>query len=247
MTERPGLGGAAVQVLATQVAADSNHFAPFLADLADRCIRDRDANLAGRRVRSRVRFPAEVRATGLARVLMAAYGRKAAVVLIYVPVGLSAGDERALVAASEWLTHHARIAVWLAGAALQVVDRVRAVPITLPPFLTRLLTEADHPDPSADGVRPLEASGKPFDQSVDPSPAPHAVGPAPTTAVLTYPPRSGVPRPDSASERALERALATHSWAQGRHWNHTYEWHLLAKAYRLDLYWPTERLVVEVD
>jgi very-short-patch-repair endonuclease len=45
----------------------------------------------------------------------------------------------------------------------------------------------------------------------------------------------------------LERALAPHGWAQGRRWNHTYEWHLLGKPYRLDLYWEAERLVVEID
>jgi len=46
---------------------------------------------------------------------------------------------------------------------------------------------------------------------------------------------------------ALERSLARHDWALGRCWNHTFEYHLLRKAYRLDLYWPDEGVVVEVD
>jgi very-short-patch-repair endonuclease len=76
--------------------------------------------------------------------------------------------------------------------------------------------------------------------------------PPPTDAadagpILTYPPLSGVPRPDSPAERALERALARHEWARGRRWNHTFEWHVLGRPYRLDLFWPTEGLVVELD
>jgi very-short-patch-repair endonuclease len=38
-----------------------------------------------------------------------------------------------------------------------------------------------------------------------------------------------------------------HDWARGRCWNKVLEWHVLGKAYRLDLFWPDDGLVVEVD
>jgi len=66
-------------------------------------------------------------------------------------------------------------------------------------------------------------------------------------ATFWYPPVSGAPSPASAAELALERALAPHEWARGRCWNYRYEWHPLAQPYRLDIFWPTECLVVEVD
>lgn len=33
----------------------------------------------------------------------------------------------------------------------------------------------------------------------------------------------------------------------GRRWNHVYQWHVLGRQYRLDLFWPDDGLVVEVD
>jgi very-short-patch-repair endonuclease len=135
-----------------------------------------------------------------------------------VPDGLGAGDERALSAAAEWLAHRGHLTVWLAGAPLRVVDRVPAVAISLPRYLAELGTEAP---------------------------------PAPTEParerLFWYPPLSGQPRRDSPSEQRLEKALAANEWARGRRWNYTYEWHLLGKPYRLDVLWPEERLVVEVD
>jgi very-short-patch-repair endonuclease len=207
------LGGPAVRALAARTAARSSTFGPFLADLAERCLRD----LAYRPSR----FPAEVRASGLARVIADAYGRESSAVLIAVPDDLSPTDERALVAAAEWVADHGRLGVWFAGAPLGTVDRVRTVAITLPECVTDLVTD---PDVANDPDEP-----------------------EPERPSFRYPPLSGVPRSDSAAEMALERSLARHEWAHGRRWNHTFEYHLLRKAYRLDLYWPDERVVVEVD
>jgi very-short-patch-repair endonuclease len=92
----------------------------------------------------------------------------------------------------------------------------------LPRFLTQLAAEVEA---TVDTVEALDALAPAF----------------------TYPPLSGIPREDSDAEQALERALRQHDWARGRHWNHTYEWHALGKPYRLDLFWPAERVVVEVD
>ncbi|TWJ28891.1 endonuclease domain-containing protein [Micromonospora sagamiensis] len=168
------------------------------------------------------------------RVLADAYHRRSVVLLVRVPDRLTPADEHALTAAAEWFVQHGRCAVWLAGAELRAVDRVRTVRITLPGALTRLAAEPVDPptDPTA---------GCPPDR-----PAPTDAEP-PSAPTLRVPPMSGLPRADSAAEQALERALARHRWAYGRRWNHTLTWHTLARPYRLDLFWPVEGLVVEVD
>lgn len=209
-----GHGLAAVRALAGDAAARSRNFGPFLADLAERALR-------GGVPAGRSRFPAEVRAAGLARVVADAHGREVPAVLIHVPGGLTPAAEAAFTRAAEWLAHNGRLAVWLAGAPLHTVDRIRTVPVTLPPHLTRLAAEAHRVARPAGDVE-------------------H--GP-----VLVIPPLSGQPRRDSPAETTLERALAPHDWARGRRWNHTYEWHVLGQCYRLDLFWPEEKLVVEVD
>lgn len=214
----PGeLGVAAVRALAREVAARSAHFGPFLAALAERGL----ARAAGRPSRPPdgwPAFPTQVRAAGLIRVLQAAYGRDSCVLLIDVPDDLGPSDERVLAGTAEWLIAHGRVTVWLAGPPLRVVDRVRSVSISLPDRLTRLVRDAGR--------------------------TAAAIEPAPG---LTCPPLSGLPRADSPAERALERALAPHGWARQRRWNHTYDWHLLGRPYRLDLYWPDAGLAVEVD
>ncbi|WP_320066740.1 DUF559 domain-containing protein [Micromonospora sp. RTGN7] len=217
------LSRAAVRGSAARLAARSAHFGPFLADLAERALRADDPGTpaavtpaAGRAVR-RPRFPAEVRAAGLARVLAEAYGRDALALLVEPPQGAGPEDERVLVAAAEWLVQHGRCAVWLAGPLGHGTDRVRSVPIVLPAHLTEL------------------------------TPAPRRVPDPAGGAGLAYPPVAGAPRPDSAAEQALERALAPHDWARGRRWNHVYEWHPLGRSYRLDVFWSVEGLAVEVD
>ncbi|HZN20322.1 MAG TPA: DUF559 domain-containing protein [Micromonosporaceae bacterium] len=262
------LGVPAVRTLAARAAAQSRGFGPFLADLAERGLRGRpdgygrvdeyrtavEPGHAGKPAESRAggrrRFPAEVRAAGLARVIADSYDRQAAALLIEVPDGLAAADEYALVAAAEWLAHHGRFTVWLAGAPLRAVDRVRPVPVALPAYLVDLIGEpavSTEPVPDRRGAGP---SGEPGGRSGRP-PAPGArctaTDPPRTVPVLTYPPLSGLPRRDSPAEQALERALAPHEWAQGRRWNYTYEGHVLGRTYRLDLFWAIEGLVVEVD
>lgn len=207
-----GLGISAARALAGEAAARSANFGPFLADLAARAMQRASA--------PRSRFPAEVRAAGLARVIADAYGRDSLAVLVDVPLGLSSDEERGLASAAEWFATHSRAVVWLAGAPLQVVDRVRSVTVQLPARIRTLEAEARR------DVRRLETTDH---------------------AVLSYPPVSGYPRTDSAPEKALEAALQPQEWAHGRHWNRTYEWHSLGETYRLDLFWPEEGVVVEVD
>ncbi|MFI6821034.1 endonuclease domain-containing protein [Micromonospora sp. NPDC050187] len=230
----PGaLGTGAVRALAARVAAGSRGFGPFLTELAERAL---SGATTDRRPDAGTRFPAEVRAAGLVRVLADAYHRRSVVLLVRMPDGLTPADERALTAAAEWFVEHGRCAVWLTGAELRTVDRVRPVRITLPGVLTRLAAEpADSPANPTGG----------WSHPPDP-PASTDTGP-PSTPTLRVPPTSGLPRADSAAEQALERALTRHHWAYGRRWNHTLTWHTLARPYRLDLFWPVEGLVVEVD
>ncbi|GAA0820822.1 endonuclease domain-containing protein [Streptosporangium amethystogenes subsp. fukuiense] len=58
---------------------------------------------------------------------------------------------------------------------------------------------------------------------------------------------AGLPHPFSPVESALERALSSHGWAAGRAWNQTYQPHPLVNPIRVDLCWPDERCVVELD
>ncbi|MEV1157878.1 DUF559 domain-containing protein [Micromonospora chokoriensis] len=172
-----------------------------------------------RRLAGRSRFAPGVRAAGLARVISGAYDREGCVLVVALP-DLNADAERTLVAAAEWLVRHGGFTVWLAGGPLRHADRVRAVPMPVPARFTSL----------TDATERLPATTAESESTV-----------------LAWPPIAGVPRGDSPAEQALERALAPHDWARGRQWNQTYEWHVLAAAYRLDLFWPTEGLAVEVD
>lgn len=231
---------AAVRALAAEAAADGPGFGPFLVELAERAM---PGPFPVRRQR-RSRFAREVRAAGLGRAMANAYGKADLVVLVAVPEGLSAGDEQVLVGAAEWLVHHGRLTVWLTGPPLRSVDRVREVSISLPEYLVTLAAEVPHALSPDDPEH--ERGGRP---AVEPGTrsATRPTASLQTAPLLGYPPLSGVPRPDSAAEQALERGLSPHAWADGRCWNRTFEWHTLARAYRLDLFWPDDGLVVEVD
>ncbi|MEV4769123.1 endonuclease domain-containing protein [Micromonospora humida] len=74
-----------------------------------------------------------------------------------------------------------------------------------------------------------------------------AAVPPPRPVPATAPTVRGRPHPRSTTEAALETALAAESWAAGRVWNHYHRPHPLAPPVCLDLLWPAERCVVEVD
>jgi very-short-patch-repair endonuclease len=193
-----GAGLAAVRATALAKASRSAHFGPFLMDLAVLA-------LSGVRPSNR-RFPPEILAIGLARVIAESFDRDQVALLVRVPSALTAAEDHALAAGSEWLVDHGRLGVWLIGEPLAVVDRLTTSNLPSPPGLiadwTRLTAHAD------------------------------AVG---------------NPHPRSAAETALEAALATQPWAAGRLWNQSYQVHVLRNPVRLDLVWPAERCVVEID
>jgi hypothetical protein len=163
------------------------------------------------------RFSAEVRAAGLARVLAATYRRQSAAVLLVVPDGLTGDAELALVGGCDWLAHRGGLGVWLVGPSFSTVDWLPTVRVRLPTAAPELDRE---PTPSS--MREI-------------------------LPALSHPPLAGRPHPASTAEHALERALAPLPWAAGRAWNQIYHPHPLATPVRLDLLWPRERCVVEID
>ncbi len=186
-----------VRALANRHATSSEHFGPFLADLAE-------AALLGRPVRGR--HDPELRARGLRRVLGDAYGRQSVTVLIDA-VAHENVDETACATALTWLAAHGGFGVWLVAGVITSVDRFPTV--TLPDRCHAAVSDAD--------------------QRVE------------------YPPLLGMPHPASVAEQALERALTRCGWAVGRTWNQVYQPHPLARPIRVDLLWPRERCVVEID
>jgi len=217
---RGSAGARAVRALALRLAAHTPHFGPFLADLAEVALCD-GGDLPVRAGWSR-RFPREIRAAGLARVLAASFGRTRTAILVDVPEGLSPGEEELFVAGCEWLAYAGGFGVWLTGAPLRTVDRVESVPVLLPypESWSGTGTGARRPDAAAG------ASGEP---------------------AITFPTVSGKPHPASRAEQALEAALADCDWATGRAWNQTYQSNPLTPPIRVDLLWRAERCVVEID
>lgn len=199
-----GLGIAAVRVVAREAAAGSEHFGPFLAELAVCGLR--------RNAEGLTKFPPEIRAAGLARVLKTAYRRDSAAFLVAVPAGFPA--ERALRSASQWLAHHGHLGVWLVGLS-DPGERMATIGVRVP--------------------------GQTEDTDL-----PETVK-TPAGPVIIYPPLAGAPHPRSPSEHRLEQALVKLDWAAGRAWNQTYQSHPLVNPVRLDLWWPDERCVVEID
>jgi very-short-patch-repair endonuclease len=187
-------GMAAVRAAAARRARGSPHFAPFLAELAT-------VALSGRRS-ARTGFPREVRCLGLTRVIQEGFDRGRTVLLVQVPDDRTIVDEHALIAGTQWLTHHGRLGVWLIGDSLSDVDWIPSV---------RLAAAVPRLSPSTSAV----AAGK--------------------------------PHPASAVEAALEAVLASERWAAGRRWNQSFQSNTLNEPVRLDLLWPSERLVVELD
>jgi very-short-patch-repair endonuclease len=195
IAEPGGAGLRAVRALALRAAATTDHFGPFLADLAELSLTSRLPSPESRRTakhraatspelrpkhrlpdlefgvlppssRKRAReFSPETRATGLARVLAASFGRSRTALLTHVPEDLSPSAQEVFVAGCEWLAHRGGLGVWLTGAPLPAVDRVQRVTFHLP-------QTAAHPEtsfPSGPAFLGSSSSGRP-------SPAVHGSG-----------------------------------------------------------------------
>jgi len=167
----------------------------------------------------RAGFTWETRAAGLARVIADSFGRDHLTLLIPVPAGFPPGAEEALVAACEGLAGHGDLRVWLAGELTVTADRVTALPIRLPRHIAEIAKTIERTAAVASDAAPG----------------------------VSYPALAGRPHPGSAAEQALEAALASQPWACGRTWNQTYHAHPLANPIKVDLWWQSERCIVEID
>ncbi|WP_212831496.1 endonuclease domain-containing protein [Catellatospora sp. TT07R-123] len=125
-----GAGVAAVRALAAELAADSGHFGPFLADLAETALRGGGPGTT--------RFAPEVRAAELAKVLAASYSRRGTAIVVDVP-DLGPAAQRVLGAACEWLAAHGAFGVWLTGAPLPSAERIEPVPFPLPEHVAQVV------------------------------------------------------------------------------------------------------------
>ena len=196
-----------VRELAHRKAAESAHFGPFLADMAEAALRGRAPDR---------RFGPEVRANG------AGPGSSPTAIAVTVsccgsdPAMASSteDDQRRAAVAFEWLVDPGDVGVWLTAvrpaAGGQICD-VAAVPCPATSTRSRATRAAEIPSP------------------------------------VDYPALAGLPHPASAAEQALERRLSRCEWATGRTWNQQYASHSLAPPIRVDLMWPAERCVVEID
>ena len=192
-----------VREIAHRQAADTAHFGPFLADLAEAALRGRPAER---------RFDPDVRARGLTRVVADSYGRDGISLLIDESGPPTDGDQRRAALALDWLADHG-VGSWLTAGVLPLVDRYPTWQLAVPAQLAAL-----SPDAPGEPLPPVD-----------------------------YPALAGLPHPASAAEQALERRLARCAWAVGRTWNQQYSGGSLVPPIRVDLMWPAERCVVEID
>lgn len=127
-----GAGVAAIRALAMRGAARSDHFGPFLADLAVQAVRGHGDRTA--------RYPREVRAPALAKVVAASYGRARAAVMIDVPVDMTQAEQRAFGDACEWLVDKGRFGIWLCGT-VPPSDRIEIIRPDLPATIVKIVEE----------------------------------------------------------------------------------------------------------
>jgi hypothetical protein len=105
---------AAVRVAAKSIAAGTENFGPFLAELGVRALRRQPAHGSV--------ISAQQRAAGLARVIARSLGRSRAALVLEAPWQQTARDEEVLTGTARWLAEQGSLTVWLVGGPLRNVD-----------------------------------------------------------------------------------------------------------------------------
>jgi hypothetical protein len=141
-----------VRLLAHRHASGSDHFGPFLADMAESAMLGRASS---------IRFDPHVRARGLARIIGASYGNRAVVLLPDIADDVVDDDQLQLAAAFEWLANHGGIGVWLTGDALPVVDRFASVSVRVPDYIAELSATSEVAAPAIDSPDFPALAGRP--------------------------------------------------------------------------------------
>lgn len=113
LTTTTNLDRHVARMLAGRLAAQSDHFGPFLADLAEAALVERAPS---------ARFSSAVRARGLSRILKSVYQRGEVVLLLERAVDLDEAGQGMAATALSWLADHA-IGIWLTGDVLPAIDR----------------------------------------------------------------------------------------------------------------------------
>ncbi len=185
---------------ALDLAAQSDHFGPFISSMAESALLD--SPMAQR-------FIERTRAEGLRRLIADTFGRETVTVLIDVDCALTPEQHTQLIGASEWLAQQGGFEIWLAGLDNVTSDRVRAVGVSLHP--------PRRDEPAEDDQR------------------------------VRIPAIAGQPHPGSEAEKKLERALVRCAWASGREWNQPFQPTPLHERMVVDLRWPSDKCVVEID
>jgi hypothetical protein len=153
ITDRSDFDVRVVRGLARRRASITDHFGPFLADVAE-------AALYGR-VATR-RFEPELRARGLARIIGDAYQRRGVVLLIEPDEELSEDAERRAAMACDWMVGHG-FGVWLARGVLPAADRFPTWSVSVPAFVEQLAPTGAGPTPV---VEYPAVAGRPHPASV---------------------------------------------------------------------------------
>ncbi|AZG48383.1 hypothetical protein D7316_05000 [Gordonia insulae] len=167
----------------------------------------------------RSQFSTEIRLRGLARLIRRGYRRESIVVAVGADEASGTDVQAAVEEGLTWLAHHGRLTVWLSAGVL--------------PEVTRCTHVRGRPD-RIGGAGPVVEHAS---QSSDDDPP-----------VLTISRCEGLPSPHSAAEQALERALSRTIWADGRRWNRRIgDLDPMLPMAIVDVFWPSARLVVEVD
>jgi hypothetical protein len=113
---------AAVRDAARSLAASTEDFGPFVAELALRAFR---GEMGGEWAIS-----AEQRTEGLARVIARSLDRSCTALILETPVRCSRQEEGVLAGASRWLAHQGDLTVWLVGTPLSTVDWLTSHSVT---------------------------------------------------------------------------------------------------------------------
>lgn len=167
----------------------------------------------------RSQFSTEIRLRGLTRLIRRGYKRESIAVAVGADEVFGTDVQNAVSEALTWLAHHGRLTVWLPAGVM--------------PEVTRCTHVRGRPD-LIGGEGPVVEHAS---QSSDDDPP-----------VLTISRCEGLPSPHSAAEQALERALSRTVWADGRRWNRRIgDLDPMLPMAIVDVFWPSARLVVEVD
>lgn len=142
-----------IRQLAHELASGTEHFGPFLADVAEAAL--------GGRIVGRGSSP-EIRARGLARIIGDAYSRNGVALLVGRTEAVPVERQMATAAALEWLASY--VGVWCGDGALDAVDRFPIWQVAVPDFVARLIpSSVAHNSPRLDYPPP---SGLPHPASV---------------------------------------------------------------------------------